>query len=69
MSEVVCVRFDSRQIAPNDDEDCLALEVPLLDDLNKALIAPHLPILVLGSGRATLADKFVTIMFDFLNPD
>jgi len=46
-----------------DDEDALALEVDILESIRQGLEFHAFPIMVLGSGRSTLMDKFQVVMY------
>ena len=63
---VIFALGSARQLTDSDNDEALELEVHLLSFLAARMRLHHLPLVVLGSGRATLADKFSCLMHGFL---
>ena len=54
-----------KQSEPNDEE-AAKIDAGLIDELSDLFTMHHMPIVVLGSGRTTLRDKWAAIMHAFL---
>ena len=53
-----------KQSEPNDEE-AAKIDAGLIDELSDLFTMHHMPIVVLGSGRTTLRDKWAAIMHAF----
>jgi hypothetical protein len=55
----------AREVAEFDDDEAMEMDLVMMHDLASKMHLHHLPIVVLGSGRTTLRDKFCAIMHSF----
>lgn len=59
-------QFPTRQLCDPCDEEMPEIEKQTMARLREHMKVHHCPVMVLGSGRASLADKFQTVLYSLL---